>query len=698
MTNATAAELVADPSLGIDPITAQTSSKKGYSDTELAHFRIGHDDIHRLVLKIYNYYGKKHHAYRNVRHFITDASFEDSIDSTPTFTLVLHDPDWELLNTGALDHNIDLNPGKIPHRWYRLGNFVVNDDDITLTFFTRNAVYLMQHRHPRKSNRKRFTRAQFIKVLLRSVKQTRIRFFAPLIDKKQKIAKTHFGSERERKRSHEKGFTSSDKITVKHRPASEVQRRAIEKVIQAGEDVSAPSLVIVSAVMCIIQESDAGGHTGGNPPFVGPFQQARKYGWPATGDAYKDAKGNGKVGANSGGYYGRAIPAYRKKPNQDLGVLVANVQGVTGSTNPLNNGYAQSANRWRDEAQHAVNAMGVDVSGTTTAIDYKKKYEFMVGPPDGSKHENYLAAIYRLAEEVRWRAFWVNDVLHYQAEDELFKAKARKRLRRFEDGIEHVSFDWDTVRAPIGDKNKINSMTIQVRMERWVAPIGTVVVFDEGGPAQGRWLVTNIRRSMFDELGEITLSKPVRHKLEPANEPGSREPNVPGGPGMPGPGEPTDALGTLADIKTWMTPEYIINHFVAPKAKHWGMGAGTSAASIRAANAAHGGTSATTWHKGPGSVQWAVDMSTGSKRPDDAKDNLAADLIMSFNLDLLANPLATSGYIPGNLTDTYHKGFHFQMIYRTDLGANGGDHYNHVHLGIKREQPFPSRAGSRFPP
>jgi hypothetical protein len=675
MTNATAAEIVADPNLVIDPITAETSSKRGYSDKEIAHFRLGHDDIKDIIVRIHSF-GRKNTTKKNLRHFITDAVFEDSIDSTPTFTLSIHDPDWELLNTGALDEVIDVNPGKIPHRWYRLGQFSVQDDDITLTFLTRNAVYLTSRKRPHKSNRKKVTRAQFILGLVREIKKTKIKFFCPQLEKRQKTATTRFGSDTERKKHRAKGFDQSDHIKVKNKPATQLQLGVIEKVIQAGEDKHAPSLVIVAAVMTITQETEAGANTA-NKKYIGVFQQDARY-WAATGDPYKDAVGaNGKQG-----FYDAAIRIYKGNPDQSLEDLILQVQKPGYSL------YGLEVAKWRRDAQHAVSSWGIVVGGTITNTEFKKKYEFMVGPPDGDVNENYLAAIYRLAEEVRWRAFWVNDVLHYQSEDELYAAKARRRLRRYEDGIEHVNFDWNQVRAPLGDPRQINTMTLQVRMERWVMPLGTVVIFDEGGPAQGRWLVTNIRRSVFDELGEITLSKPIGPKAEPANDPGSREPTTPGGgPGAPTSDDVTDVLGTLADVKSSMTAKQVIDRFVIPKAKFWGMTDGISPQQVVDDNARHHGTEATSMHKGNGVMQWAVDMSTGSRHPDDAKDNLASDLIMSFNLNPLADPLATEkdGYVNGNLTNTYNKGFKWQLIYRTNLGAAGGNHYNHVHLGLRKE-------------
>jgi len=697
---ANALELVTDPSLGIDPITASVSAESvGYSDDELAHFRIGHDDIQKLFIQVYSYKGLSNYKSQNtarqrrrranLRRHVTDAVFEDSIDKTPTFTLVVHDPEWELLDSGALQRIIDLNPGNIPRRWYRLTSIDVNDDDITLTFSTRNAVYLTYQRKPKKARRKRMTRAEFIKSLLRSVKQTRIKMWCPQLHDKQKIGKTEFPTDREKKKKHSKGFTSNDSITVKGIKAVRSQRIVIEKICQAGMDVHAPDVVIVAAVMCTIQESTASETPPANGQFVGAFQQSKRYGWPATGDAYKDAKG----------FYAKAIPYWKKNGPMDLGKFVATIQGVVGSSNPANFGYAGSTDRWRDEAQHAVHAFtGVEVSipgsaGPST-VYYKKKYEYMVGQPDGPKRENYLAAIYRLAEEVNWSAFWVRDELHYLSEEDLFKAKAHHALRRFDDGVEHVQFSWN-------HGSRIQEMTLQVRMVRWVCPVGTVVRFDEGGPAEGRWLVTNIRRSMFDELGEITLSKPLREKLEPANEPGSKQTGPSGGNWpdftMPGGNE----LLTIETINPQWTPKQLIDHVVPAYANFFHMTTSLSPQMISAQNAAHpqyvSGSTNTSWHKGPGNLQWAADISNSSN-PSPQEDDLASALIMAFNMPSLANPIATvrDGYVPGNIVNATHRGYHFQLIYRTNLPV-GGNHYTHVHFGCQRVAGYGPVAGPRSP-
>ncbi|HEY7419461.1 MAG TPA: peptidoglycan DD-metalloendopeptidase family protein [Ktedonobacteraceae bacterium] len=512
-----AIDLINNPELAITPLTVETSASRGYTSSELAHFRIGQDDIKNLVFNIYGFGGVRGTTVKtNIRPSVTDAVFEDSIDKTNTFTLTVHDPDWELLNTGALQEVIDLNPGKIPKLWYRLDSFTVNDDTITLVFATRNAVYLSYHHHAYKASRKRVTRAQFILSMLRKVKITKIPFHCPQLNVRQPVA-TQTESEIAAQNHRAPGFTASDKITVGGQTANQTQRDCISEVIRAGVAAAAPGLVIVSAICCVEVESVANTNVGvysPSHPYKGAFQQNPKYGWPATGNVYKDALG----------YYKAAIPKFRKNPNVDMGLFVQSVQGAYGG---VNWDYPFKINKHRQEAQHAYNAYntGIPVNDPGSGqVEVVGNYEFGIGlkdPDGGVFNESYLAAAYRLADKVGWSFFWVRDTAYYMSEHDMFKAKSRARLRRGVHGVESVNFTWDQSPTsfdenfPRGASQHFNQMTLSVRMDKWVCPLGTVVNFDEGGPAEGKWLVTNIRRSMFDSLGEIILSKPIKEKKEP---------------------------------------------------------------------------------------------------------------------------------------------------------------------------------------
>lgn len=139
-------------------------------------------------------------------------------------------------------------------------------------------------------------------------------------------------------------------------------------------------------------------------------------------------------------------------------------------------------------------------------------------------------------------------------------------------------------------------------------------------------------------------------------------------------GTPTapGALGALTG-----TPEQIVNRVVA-YAHDNGFPAVT-ADTVRTANAIHGATVSGTRsdHQGPPDYAWAADISNGST-PTREEDTLARTLATAFDLTWPGAGLGSGG----------NNEYRVQLIYRT---CDGGDHFTHVHIGIRREPgPRPS--------
>ena len=685
-----AIELVDDPGLAIDDVTASAAnSRKYYTQDELRVFNIGEDDIRDLVLKVYNAgtklgsgeiviagegLGKR--IYKDdIQSVVLDCTIEDSIDATPTVTLELFDPDWELLNTGCLDHTIDINPGNTPHRWYRLLTVAPNDDNLTLTFITRNAAYLSYHTRPYKVSRNHMTRAQFIKTLLGHVKKkgVNIKMYCPELRKKQPIAKTKPASKRSTNARRGAGFADGVKLKFTGNDGSvhsmtEHDIKAADDALNAAEQKNASPRAMVGMIMVMSIETDFG--RSHNSKYVGYFQQDPRW-WPATGDAYKDAFGaRGKHG-----FLDVFVPLVRKNPNADLGELCHQAQGAG---DPL---YGMKCDRARPNAEKIVEAWTGGLGADDTS--YAKSFEFMIGPPDGPRGENYLEAMYRLAEPVNWSAYWVGDVLHFISQEDLFKSKARARVRYHRTGhefpsaadnggvsivAEHVSATWDRGRP-------VQEMTISVRMSNWAAPIGTVVVFDEGGPLRGRWLIANIRKSVFSTTGEIVLRKPLKEKKEPAHEMKNR----PTDGGDSSPVDPGDIEGTPKDIiDTVVIP---IANSISDKFMAGGGQGSLTPQHVQYANLGPPGhpelghghtiTGGRSDHEGPPWYAWAADMSDnwGSSHGSPKMDQLAAELGRIFHV----SPHR------GGCFSHQTKRYRFQICYMTTVGGN---HFNHVHFGV----------------
>lgn len=68
-------------------------------------------------------------------------------------------------------------------------------------------------------------------------------------------------------------------------------------------------------------------------------------------------------------------------------------------------------------------------------------------------------------------------------------------------GVDTIDFDIDNGRVA-------DEATISCRKSIWEAPPGSVVIIQNSGPADGRWLVTTIRReNIFSSASEIDLRR-----------------------------------------------------------------------------------------------------------------------------------------------------------------------------------------------
>jgi murein DD-endopeptidase MepM/ murein hydrolase activator NlpD len=115
----------------------------------------------------------------------------------------------------------------------------------------------------------------------------------------------------------------------------------------------------------------------------------------------------------------------------------------------------------------------------------------------------------RLADEVQWRAFFVSGTFYFISEDDLFKSQPIAMVDEDSAGI--TGIDGDVTQ---GKKN--GSVTITCIMGRWQAPPGSVIALRNMGPLNGRWLVNDVHRSLFDKTGTITLKKYLPRLPEPA--------------------------------------------------------------------------------------------------------------------------------------------------------------------------------------
>jgi 3D (Asp-Asp-Asp) domain-containing protein len=148
--------------------------------------------------------------------------------------------------------------------------------------------------------------------------------------------------------------------------------------------------------------------------------------------------------------------------------------------------------------------------------------------------------------------------------------------------------------------------------------------------------------------------------------PGATPPTLNGPSGACGAPVAPGSLGELTG-----TPEQIVNRVVLYAHDHGFPG--ITPASVRAANDAHSILTTSgnrSDHKGPPDVAWAADIGNGPA-PTHEEDVLARTVAAAFGITWPGAGLATGG----------NSQYRIQIIYRT---CDGGDHFTHLHVGIRR--------------
>jgi hypothetical protein len=431
-----------------------------------------------------------------VERAVTDATIERTIEGASTFTLKLLDegPAHQLLNSKLFDSVVDL---KLDRLWFELAKVSKTGDDLELTFEDREIAWLRRYKGAKKAYRDSTTRAEFVVALLREVKEGRIRYHIPELHKKQPAAEIKKTSDRptprQRQESRSGGLGPGENLKVRGEKATPYQLHMCERVLDVAESMGLRRKLRVAGIAVIIEESGARNLDHGDRDSLGLFQQRPSQGW-GTPAQVRDPEHAAKA------FFDRAVEADRQNPRLSIAELAFKVQ--VGASVSLYNKYVP-------EADAIVSAYGGG-SGSTTSesrtVTRIKRYAFTRG-----RHEDSWTAILRLAEEVGWRAFMVRGRLYFISEHDLFRSQPLMRLSETSDGVQWIDFDFDRGKPAA-------EATVHCHAPRWFAPPGSVVVLEDSGPANGRWLVKTITRSLFNTDAEIALGKPIAEKPEPAPE------------------------------------------------------------------------------------------------------------------------------------------------------------------------------------
>jgi hypothetical protein len=120
-----------------------------------------------------------------IKQAVTDGSIEQTIQGASTLTLTVADWAGGLLHSAVLAGGVTLTFDGLNFTMVKLSK---TDTALTLTFEETAVNLLRQYSSPRKSDRATTTRAQFVRALVQEVKEARIPFACPEVNKRQAIA------------------------------------------------------------------------------------------------------------------------------------------------------------------------------------------------------------------------------------------------------------------------------------------------------------------------------------------------------------------------------------------------------------------------------------------------------------------------------------------------------------------------------
>ena len=466
---------------------------------------------------------------------ITDASISRSMDASSTLTVTIDDYDRGVLLSGYLHNKLDVT---IDGLWFRLLGVDKQGDTLVLTFEDREIAVLRTYNSWKVARRSQVTRAEFVLSLITEVKEFQIPTIIPELHTVQPLQRytgdpvgadsimyKRQGINPDYQKPSPKWYAqtavgkAATKLYCKTAVATKDQIQNANIIIGVGIHMSCNRKVIVSAIMTAIQESGltnlplaVGTYSGTSS---GLFQQTIGNNWGSAEDRM-----NPETASRM--YYQRAKASDAQYPHLSLNDLCYSVQHCAPENKNL---YAQ----WADQADAFVTAHGMtggDIqtggassNGQNDTLGAGGEYFFYRGTIDNRlgqkirKPENSWTCIQRLAGDVNWKGFFVSGFFYFMSEDDLIKQQPAATINEWTDGI--ISIDGNYY------ENKNNAtLTVTADVGRWMVPPGRLVVIKDMGVWDGRWLVTQFDRSLFNLQATISLER--KHPALP-------EPNPKGG-------------------------------------------------------------------------------------------------------------------------------------------------------------------------
>lgn len=474
---------------------------------------------------------------------ITEAQIERTIEGASVLTVtVIDNNDRDIQRSRKLGRKVDV---KIDGLWFTLVGVKKNNNILNLVFEEREVNVLRYYAKFAMASRETTTRAEFALKLIQEVKEMTIPYEIPDLHVKSTPSdvigpdQTLVSSTGDFTQTPAAGGIAGDQqgLTAKGEPATKEQIGNANAILAEGARRHASRKVLVCSIMTAIDESVLINLVGGDRDSVGLFQQRHSQGWPATRNIPVDA----------GAFFDAAISIDQRDPTTSYNDLCQRVQ---------NSGTPYAYGQYQAEAEKFVDASGTPganassavpdgtqgatannqaatgvtgaVGGAAASVAGALGLTATVDNPQAALSGNYYTrgtlsqkgtsyiltkentwnCLIRLFREVNWRVFVVSGKIYIISDQRLFMAKPFMSISEDTDGINWINYDYD-------EGKKEATVRVECHLSRWSAPPGSIVQIHNMGVVDGRWLVNDVSRSLFNTDGTITLKKPLPVLPEP---------------------------------------------------------------------------------------------------------------------------------------------------------------------------------------
>jgi hypothetical protein len=370
-------------------------------------------------------------------------------------------------------------------------------DVFDLIFENRSIHEMRRYSKPKLWFRDTYTRAEVIQSMCKEVSPYYIQFYAPELDIIQPIKSTKgLPTPKETVSKKRKSFAKGTKTTVKGHAASPQQQGRMADVLHTGDSHKASYTAETAALITCIELS--------NFNLVQPHNQSQFGG----GSGLFGFINSTTIVDDAVAFFTHSAQLEKQIPGIPPELLAWNIiSGNRGGTGESFDFTAAEFARWIPEAKKILDQWGTSYTGGSVSFTEYNRYAFKRGL-DGERENSWDCAV-RLAKEVNWRVFSTDNIIWWVSDNDLRNSIPWTTIDENTDGIDTI--DWE-----IDSGKPLNSVTITAHLSRWQCPPGVPIMIENCGPADGRWLVFEVRRPMHSDLGEITCHMPSPPLPEPA--------------------------------------------------------------------------------------------------------------------------------------------------------------------------------------